>query len=217
MGERVNKNSKFWAYVALITGLFLLLGGLVGAYGYLSQREVALGALDLGPQLGQMAAIVLGLVGGGLAAYHGWASIRGLPSRPLRLPHAFFFGIAFALTLGLGNMLLEFHVAENFIFPFLFALGAALPTLVVLAWSGRRLGWPVTWRQGALLFVAGSTLSVGVAIILESILPMMVYVILTPLDVHDRQDLWERHVVIFAEIHDRAHVDMPDLFQPRED
>ena len=59
-------------------------------------------------------------------------------------------------------------------------LGAALSTFAVLAWSLRRMGNPITWRQAALAFVGGSTLSIIVAIFLETTLPYLAYLLLQP-------------------------------------
>jgi len=82
----------------------------------------------------------------------------------------------------LGNALLNFGVAEEFLFPPLFFLGAALPTLSVIAWVARRLGWPVTWRQASLALVAGSTLSVFVALFLETFMPLLIMLLVPPLE-----------------------------------
>jgi RsiW-degrading membrane proteinase PrsW (M82 family) len=93
----------------------------------------------------------------------------------------YFFWIAFALVLGLGNVLLNFGLAVGFLFPPLFVLGAALPALSVLAWASSRLGAPITWRQAALALIAGSTLSIFIALVLEGILPFLVFLLLPPL------------------------------------
>jgi hypothetical protein len=174
--------------VAVLAGGLLLLSGLAAAIGYLGlplalfgEGILGLGEDVLGLQLGQMAGMFLGLVCGALAVYHGLGSILNHASRPLKLPPVYLFWLAFALTLGLGNVLLIFHVAEEFLFPPLFLLGAALPTLGVIAWAVRRLGWPITWRQGALALVAGSTLSLLVTIILETMLPFLAYLLIGPL------------------------------------
>jgi RsiW-degrading membrane proteinase PrsW (M82 family) len=84
-------------------------------------------------------------------------------------------------VLGVGNLVLLTGVLEEYLFPPLFLLGALLPTAAVLAWSMRALGWPVTWRQGALMFVAGSTLSIGVIILLDSFLPYIFYLLVEPI------------------------------------
>jgi RsiW-degrading membrane proteinase PrsW (M82 family) len=79
-------------------------------------------------------------------------------------------------------VLLNFHVSDEYLFPPLFLLGAALPTLAVVAWAARRLGWPLTWRQAALALVAGSTFSIFVAIVVEGSLPILVYLLVAPLE-----------------------------------
>ncbi|MEE8392204.1 MAG: PrsW family glutamic-type intramembrane protease [Anaerolineae bacterium] len=184
MAKVTSKQPKFWAYVALLTGGLLLLSGVAATVGYLGLPFVSIGVFGediLTPQLGQMAAMFLGLVGGGLAVYHGLGSISNRPSSLLKLPPFHLLWIVFAVVLGLGNVLLNFHVAEELLFPPLFLLGAALPTVAVLAWAGRRLNWPATWRQGALSLVSGSTLSILVTILLGSLLPLLVYLLIEPL------------------------------------
>ena len=181
----ISKPSKFLAYVAVLVGGLLLLSGGASALGYLGLSALApvlnLGGGLLSAQLGQMAASWLGLVGGGLAVYHGLSSISQRRSHSLRVPPFYMFWIAFALVLGAGNLLLNLSFSKTFLFPFVFALGAALPVLAVLAWVARRLGWPLTWRQSALAFVCGSTLSIAVAIVAETVLPYLVYIFILPL------------------------------------
>jgi RsiW-degrading membrane proteinase PrsW (M82 family) len=174
--------SKFWAYMAVLFGGFLLLAGCTATVGFLGVPILDFGEDLLGEQLGQMAAMFLGLVCGSLALVHGFNSILKRRSGPFRLAPAYIFGIVFALVLGLGNLLLNFGVSEEFLFPPVFLLGAALPTVAVVAWAARRLGWPITWRQAALALVAGSTLSILIAILLETTLPFLAYNILYPLE-----------------------------------
>src|SRR3990172_6290517 len=142
--------SRFLAYAAVLVGGLLLLSGMAAVVGYLGLPLVAFGEDLLGPQLGQMAGMFLGLICGALAIYHGLMSVLNRHSRPLKLPPVYLFWIVFAVVLGLGNVTLNFGVAADYLFPPVFLLGAALPTIGVLAWAGRRLGGPITWRQGAL-------------------------------------------------------------------
>ena len=175
------KPSKFLAVVSLLAGGMLLMAGCAATIGYLGLPQI--GFLDdpLSPQLGQMAAVFLGLVGGSLALVHGFNSLNGRRSSTLRLPPYYFFWISFAVVLGLGNVLLNFQISETYLFPLIFALGAALPTVAVLSWAGGRLNWPVTWRQGSLVFLCGCTVSVLVALMLESVLPYLAYLLILPL------------------------------------
>src|SRR3989304_4076720 len=140
--------SRFLAYAAVLVGGLLLLSGLAAVVGYLGLPLRAFGEDLLGPQLGQMAGMFLGLVCGTLAIYHGLGSILNRPSRPLKLMPVYLFWIAFAGVLGLGHGALNFHVSEEYLFPPLFLLGAALPPLGVVAWASRRLGWPGPLGQG---------------------------------------------------------------------
>lgn len=182
MNTNSSRPSKFWAYAAVIIGALLLLSGTTALIGYLGLPFAAPGEDVLGPQLGQIAGMFLGLICGALAVYHGWHSLRNRPSGRLKLPPLYAFWITFAVVLGLGNLLLNFHVSKEYLFPPLFLLGAALPTFGVVAWAARQLGWPITWRQGALALVAGSTLSVLIAIILETLMPFLIIILVPPLE-----------------------------------
>lgn len=176
------KPSKFWAYVAVITGIFLMLSGIAAAVGYLGLPAILPFEDALSYELGNIAALYLGLLGGALAVYHGISSISGRASSIFKLPSFYVFWILLALVLGLGNLVLNEDIATGYLFPPLFMLGAALSTFAVLAWAFHGLGWPLTWRQTALAFVCGSTLSVIVAILLEGILPYLAYLLISPLD-----------------------------------
>lgn len=182
MSENTSPPSKFWAYVAVIFGSFLLLAGCTATGGFLGLPVLNVGEDLLGAQLGQMAGMFLGLVCGTLALTHGANAVLNRRSSPLRLAPTYIFYIIFALVLGLGNLILGFGISEEYLFPPLFLLGAALPTVAVVAWTARRLGWPITWRQAALALVAGSTLSILMAILLETFLPFLAYNILYPLE-----------------------------------
>jgi len=175
------KPSKFWAYIAVLTGIFLMLSGIAAAVGYLGLPVMLPFEDALSYELGNIAALYLGLVGGALAVYHGISSISGRASSVFKLPSFYVFWILLALVLGLGNLILNEDIVTDYLFPPLFVLGAALSTFAVVGWAFRRMDWPLTWRQAALAFVCGSTLSVVVAIILEGILPYLAYVLIEPL------------------------------------
>ncbi len=177
MNEETKPPSKFWAYVAVLVGALLFLSGMAALVSFFNLPFATFGEDVLGPQLGQMAGMSLGLVSGVLAIVHGLGSIRNRRSRPFRLVPVYIFLLVFAVVLGLGNLVLNFEVAAEFLFPPLFLLGAALPTMAVLTWVGRRLGWPISWRQAGLAFVTGTTLSIFVAIVLETFLPLFAYLL----------------------------------------
>ena len=181
MNAQLAKPTRTWAIIAMVTGVFLLLTGFVAALGYLG-LPLAFGDDIFSAQLGQMAAMFLGLVIGTLSLVHGLGSLRGKVSRVFQLPPAYIFWISFALVLGIGNLLLPLATIRTWLFPPFFLLGAALPTFAVIAWAGRRLGWPISWRQSALILAIGSTLSVAIALVLEIGLPWIAYLLITPLD-----------------------------------
>ncbi len=175
-----NKPSKFWAYMAVIVGILLVLMGITALVGYLGLPVLLPIEDTLGYNLGQIAAIFLGLVCGPLAVFHGMSSINEHKSSTLKLPSFYIFWIALALVLGLGSLIINFDVAKEYLFPPLFVLGATLSTLAVLAWAYRRMGEPLTWRQACLAFVCGSTLAILVALVLETLLPYLGYLLLAP-------------------------------------
>lgn len=187
---RTEKASRFWAVLALLTGIVLILSGIAAGSGYL---RLALfdffGGDVLVSELSVIGAVALGLIGGGLALWHGVNSLRRVRSQPLRLPPFYFFYIAFALVLGLGNLLLVGGTGRLFsdetvrlYFPPIFILGASLPVFAALAFAFRRLNWPVTWRQASLMFVSGGTLSIVVTVLLSIVLPYIYYTLVTPLE-----------------------------------
>jgi len=172
--------SKFWAYIAVLIGILLILLGLAALIGYFGLT--AFFPVDdlLSYNLGQVAAIFLGLFCGPLAVYHGMSSINNRSSSALKLPPFYIFWIMLGLVLGLGTLIISTDIATEFLFPPLFVLGAALSTFAVLAWAYRKMGFPITWRQASLAFVCGSTLAILVAIILETTLPYIAYLLIEP-------------------------------------
>ncbi len=180
MENRPSARPGCLAYLVILAGVFLLLLGLVSTATFLAGGVVGNDVEVTGAQMVSMAGMFLGLVCGALALYHGWGSIKGRDSRPLQLPAFYLFWILFALVLGIGNLIAG-TVAPGLLFPPLYLLGAALPVCAVLAWAARRLGSPITWREGALALVAGSTLSILLASILELILPLLVLLLFPPI------------------------------------
>ncbi len=183
------KNNKSLAISSIVMGVFLLLSGISAGSGYLelSLNEFFGGDLLIS-ELSVTGAVFLGLVGGGLALYHGVKSLRNEKSRTFRLPRFYFFYITFALVLGVGNLLIvgrgENWFEDQFIsfqFPIIFVLGASLPVLAALAIAYQKLGWPITWRQASLMFVSGGTISVVVTIMLGSVVPHVYYLLVQPL------------------------------------
>ena len=179
-------NSKFWAWAAVLTGLFLVASGIAAGSGYLRLAFFDFfGADVLIGELSIVGAVALGLIGGVVSIVHGFNALRGTASRALRLPPFYIFYIVFALVLALGNLLLvgeKNHLfteeAVRLFFPPIFILGASLPVFAALAFAFRRLNWPLSWRQGALMFVSGGTLSIIATVLLGGLVPYVFYLLL---------------------------------------
>lgn len=176
------KPSRVLAVVVVLVGCALLLGGCASTIGFFGLPRWISSDDILGSQLGQMAGMFLGLVGGGLAVYHGVGSLRNRRSKRFRTIAPYFYWMIFALALGLGNLVLLDESLYTFLFPFLFLLGASMPVLAAVVWAWRRLGWPLTWRQAALSMVSGGTLSIVVAILLSGVVVYIYYLVFAPLE-----------------------------------
>jgi RsiW-degrading membrane proteinase PrsW (M82 family) len=163
-------------WLVTLAGLTLLLPGLPGLLGVCGLASMLFGsapdALSFGVVWFLFLAVTLG--GGGATFFHGVRSLSGSPSRPLRLPPNWALGGGFFLVLimGLGLRSLEFCAPLGF--PPLFLGAVLLPPVVAVAWMMERRPGELTWRRAAVAFTAGATVSVGLAIVLELLLPVVV-------------------------------------------
>jgi RsiW-degrading membrane proteinase PrsW (M82 family) len=110
------------------------------------------------------------LGGGGLVFYQGRQSVLDRPSQPLRLPPLWALAGAFPLLLALGLGVEQSSMGPLF-FPIPLIAAALLPSVAALAWMMDRQPGTLTRRRAAVAFVAGGTVSVGVALVLELLLP----------------------------------------------
>ena len=104
-----------------------------------------------------------------------------MQTRRFNIPPFYYFWILFALTLSLGAIWHREIVSSLPLSFLLLILGAALPTIGVLAHGARRLGSPLTWQQIALALFIGATLSIILAFILEIILPLLAWLLIPQL------------------------------------
>lgn len=109
-------------------------------------------------------------LGAGIATFwHAQQSIQGNPSSPLKL-------LPLILTVPLFAFLFLFGllVKSTFLFAPVFLTLAVLPPLGAVAWftPGNHAG--LTQRRGVLAFCGGATISVGLAIMLEILVPGVV-------------------------------------------
>lgn len=182
MNEQTSQTAGAGPVLATIAGIVLLIAGTVGGLAYLGLSAFG-GGMGRSENLIALVASLGALICGVLALGAGVSALRRRPSGPLRLPPAVYLAIVFAVAVGLGSVLLGFDVAVDLLFPLFFLLAASVPGLAVLAWTGRRLGWPLSRRQAAIAFVLGSVVSIPLALLGESILPFLSWLLILPM--HD--------------------------------
>jgi len=160
-------------WIVTLGGLILSLPGLPALLGACLLTLMALdgepGALGFG--LGGFLFLTVTLGCGGLAFFHGARALSDKPSRPLRLPPTWALGGGFFLALVLGQSLRSLPFVGPLGFPPLFVAAALLAPLTAVAWMLDRQPGALTWRRGAVAFAAGATVSVGLALALEVLLP----------------------------------------------
>jgi RsiW-degrading membrane proteinase PrsW (M82 family) len=165
--------------IAVAGLLWAALFGLPPALGYWCAVLGTLGepvpeAIRIG--LAGLMAVLLTAGVGVVFAWHAWNSLRGKPSRPLRLPAAWLWAGMFALYIAGASAILatSFSFAAGLFFPPLLLAAAAAPPLLALAWFTGGEAEGLTWRRGLTALAAGATLGVFIALLLEILLPAAV-------------------------------------------
>ncbi|MBU1750814.1 MAG: PrsW family intramembrane metalloprotease [Chloroflexi bacterium] len=170
-------------WLTTLSGLLLMLAGVPALLGFvlplLLLVEGESGALEF--SLGWVVYLVLTLGCGGVAFFQGLLSLTGSPSRALRLPPTWALGGGFFLLLAMGLGLHAAVFCAPFGFPPVFLLAVSLPPVAAVAWMMDRQPGGVTWRRALVTFAAGATVSVGLAIVLEIVLPALVLVLVRDL------------------------------------
>lgn len=180
--KRLNENSiPIWLKRALvIMGIFLALPGLLLAFIAVIYVIGVLWTSDPGAALGGvfiLTLLALTLLSGSALFWHATQSLRHKPSATLRLPTIWVLMGTFGFCLVLAGAISGFPLLQGLLFPPLFVLAAALPPLWAVAWFGAGCATSdehLTWRRGVLTFIGGATVGVGVAIVLEILLPAFV-------------------------------------------
>jgi RsiW-degrading membrane proteinase PrsW (M82 family) len=166
-------------WLVILYGLVLALFGMASLLGVCVVTVMMIDGVPDALSVGLVWFIVLALAlgGGGATFIHGLHSLGGRASRPLGLPPTWALGGGFflALAVGLGLRSLEFCAPLGF--PVIFLAAVALPPVAAVAWMMDRRPGALTWRQAFVAFVAGATVSVGLAIVLETLLPGLVLVL----------------------------------------
>ncbi len=162
---------------ATMGGLILFLPGLALSLGLFCTTLVMVGsgeeeALGFGLISFTLAALTLGA--GGVVFWHGLASLRQRPSRPLRLLPAWMLASAFALLVAMGWFVFENNFSAGLFFPPLLLVAAALPPLAAISWFTGQTTPGLTWRRGSVAFAGGATVSVLIALALQLLLPAII-------------------------------------------
>jgi RsiW-degrading membrane proteinase PrsW (M82 family) len=171
-------------WLVTLWGVILLLPGLLALLGYCLMMTVMLlegdaEALTWGIGLAVFLTVTLG--GGGVTVYQGLRALGKQPSRPLRLPPLWAVGGGFALALAIGLGLQQVEICAPLLFPLCLMVAALAPPLAAVVWMLDHKPGTLTWRRVGVAFVAGATVSVVLAIILEVLLPGVVLLLVLDL------------------------------------
>jgi RsiW-degrading membrane proteinase PrsW (M82 family) len=171
--HRMSNRLKWFITLA---GLILMLLGLPALLGVCAVAVMLAGS-DPGAlsfSLGWFLLLIVTIGCGGAAFIHGARSLGGRSSGTLRLPPTWALGGGFflALAVGLGLRSVEFCAPIGF--PPIFLVAVLLPPVAAVAWMVDRHPGGLTWRRATVAFAAGATVSVGLAIALEVLLPGLV-------------------------------------------
>lgn len=174
--------SKRWKQIIITGSLLLVVVGFLFTFNALCIAPlVALGGRD---QQTTIYGIFSGLamlltMGVGIVCYiHANRSMRGIPSRPMTLPQPWILMGVFLLLLLIGMAASAERNGPSglLVSPIVLVL-AILPPLWAVAWFTPRDPQPqsqLTWRRGLLALCGGATVSVVLALVLETIIPLTV-------------------------------------------
>ena len=161
-----------------VGGLLWALLGLPAMLGYFCAvlmtltGETASEAMSAG--LVSLTAVLLTAGVGLVFAWHAGLSLQRKPSRPLRLPDAWLWTGMFALCIIGAGAVASANFAPGLFFPPLLLAAAASPPLLAMAWFSGGEAEGLTWRRGLTALVAGATVSVFIALLLEILFPVAV-------------------------------------------
>jgi RsiW-degrading membrane proteinase PrsW (M82 family) len=148
-----------WLAMGLMAGAAFLLVAVMGGYG----------AWQVNLYLAT--AVFAGQVGGGLTAYAAFRSLTSRRARPIWLPPAWMLAGSFVLALAAGLGLWQADISTAFLMPVFAMLAAALGPLAVAAWLLRSTDREaISVPRGLAAFGLGATASVGLALVLSTLL-----------------------------------------------
>jgi RsiW-degrading membrane proteinase PrsW (M82 family) len=124
--------------------------------------------------------VTVTLAAGGAVFYHANRSLNGKPSRPMRLPSMFLLMDVFLFLLLLGIFMGSVEAVRRVFIPPLLYLAAALPPLWAISWflKQKENGQiHLTWRRGMTAFAGGVSISLFIAIVLETLLTLVIQIL----------------------------------------
>jgi RsiW-degrading membrane proteinase PrsW (M82 family) len=166
-----------------IGGLLLALPGLLVALAYFCTTLILVAEGDrdaFGVGLTSFTLMALTLGAGGVTFWHGWRSLQGRVSNPLRLPPIWLLAALFGLFVAMGLVIAPPQTSRDIgrlaaiFFPPILLVTASLPPLMALSWFMGHQAGGLTWRRGVVAFAGGATASVFVAVALEILFPVVV-------------------------------------------
>ncbi len=167
-----------WAKVLVILwGLVLLLPVPVFILGYCCATTALAsgeGGGNLTGGLGLVTALFVGAICGGGMLWHGAASLRGKPSRPLRLPPAWALVGGFVVAMGTALGLARLRWVAPILAPWFIVAAAVLMPLAALVLAVDDRPERVTWRWALVAFAAGATVSTTLTLILGWLTPFFI-------------------------------------------
>ncbi len=158
--------------IPLVLGYCLVL--LVSGFSYYNDSDVLF-------VLGSLTLTVVTLGAGGTAVWHGLSSLNKCPSKSLRLPPIWALAGLFGLSVAWGYAVTTGESVPVLVFPPLLLIAAALPPLWAVSWFTRGETKGLTWRRGIVAFAGGATAGVLLALILEILLPGLLFALVVNL------------------------------------
>lgn len=177
------------AWIVTIGSGFGVLGGVL--FGLLAAIAYARGGLGL-TALGGFAGLVIAPVLGGIAGiYYGIMAILKRPSLRFSFPPWWIFAILTIVAIG-GEVVIWNRVSAPgdaiAVMP-AFLMAGALPALTILAFAGRRLRFPSTWRHVMLSLIYGSAIATLIASILNTVAYFVIVLVMQSLGFQVNYDL----------------------------
>jgi RsiW-degrading membrane proteinase PrsW (M82 family) len=169
--------SLHWLYVAsLLASLSIVFSGIVGLFllvflsSYPDTRLIPAMNFSIFVQLSTF--VCIGIIGGTIGTFHAIQALRHVRSRPLTLPPWWIFAFFYAWMLGMAYILQLLGLAVSIpVFSIILILGISIfPAFFWLSFAIHHIedGFPTTtWRRVLLFLLAGATICVSIALLLE--------------------------------------------------